>query len=548
MATNWRVLAVAIAVIISFIFINPQLGVDGVAVRSVDSGSTAAAAGMESPDEGANPTNLERILEVNGQEIHSIADYTAATANLQIGDAVSIVSTEHRYRLNVRAETQTITLAEQEEQIITDDEGNNQTILVNLTEEIDVGVEDLGIQVTAASSSNIRRGLDLQGGTRVLLQTTEEISDEDFELLLAGLNERLNVFGLSDIAIRGATDLDGRKNVLVEIPGADEEAVRNLLLQEGKFEAKILDETIFTGGKDIVDVCKSAECSGLDPQAGCVDFGGQWSCRFRFTITMTQEAAESQRAALQQLDVVGGSLSAPLQLFLDGELVDELSIAADLQNSVATTISISGTGEGSTRNNALQDMNVNMRRLQTILITGSLPVSIEIAQTDSISPVLGETFLRNAFLMGAIAILVVISILMAVYRNFKVAIPMMLTSLLEIFILLGIASAIKWSVDIAAIAGIIAAIGSGVNDQIVITDEAIRGDSRHVKSWTEKFRNSIFIIMGAFWTLFFAMLPLFFIGAGLLRGFALTTIIGTAVGVFLTRPAYAKIVEILLKE
>ena len=44
------------------------------------------------------------------------------------------------------------------------------------------------------------------------------------------------------------------------------------------------------------------------------------------------------------------------------------------------------------------------------------------------------------------------------------------------------------------------------------------------------------------------MLPLVFAGAGLLKGFAITTIIGASVGVFITRPAYSKVIEILLKE
>jgi len=44
------------------------------------------------------------------------------------------------------------------------------------------------------------------------------------------------------------------------------------------------------------------------------------------------------------------------------------------------------------------------------------------------------------------------------------------------------------------------------------------------------------------------MLPLLFAGAGLLKGFAIITIIGFSVGVFVTRPAFASIIEILLKE
>ena len=58
---------------------------------------------------------------------------------------------------------------------------------------------------------------------------------------------------------------------------------------------------------------------------------------------------------------------------------------------------------------------------------------------------------------------------------------------------------------------------------------------------------AFFIIMGAYFTTVVAMLPLLFAGAGLLKGFALTTIAGVSIGVFITRPAYAAMVEKLLK-
>ena len=43
------------------------------------------------------------------------------------------------------------------------------------------------------------------------------------------------------------------------------------------------------------------------------------------------------------------------------------------------------------------------------------------------------------------------------------------------------------------------------------------------------------------------MLPLLFAGAGLLKGFALTTILGFTAGVFVTRPAFAVIIQALLE-
>jgi preprotein translocase subunit SecD len=165
---------------------------------------------------------------------------------------------------------------------------------------------------------------------------------------------------------------------------------------------------------------------------------------------------------------------------------------------------------------------------------------------DTISPVLGESFIMNALMIGVIATVAVTLIVFIRYRRLVVSIPIMIIMISELFIMLGVAALIGWNLDVAAIAGIIIAIGTGVNDQIVIADETLSGGARvRYSSWKERLGKAFFIIFTAYFTIVVAMLPLWFAGAGLLKGFALTTIIGVTVGVLITRPAYAKIVEIL---
>ena len=88
-------------------------------------------------------------------------------------------------------------------------------------------------------------------------------------------------------------------------------------------------------------------------------------------------------------------------------------------------------------------------------------------------------------------------------------------------------------------------MGTGVNDQIVIIDESISHLNISLK---ERIKRAFFIVFVAYATMVAAMIPLFSAGAGLLTGFALVTIIGVTVGVFVTRPAFAEIVKRLLKE
>ena len=107
---------------------------------------------------------------------------------------------------------------------------------------------------------------------------------------------------------------------------------------------------------------------------------------------------------------------------------------------------------------------------------------------------------------------------------------------------------IGWNLDLAAIAGIVIAVGTGVDHQIVITDETISSSGEQIYDWKKRLKRAMFIIMASYFTTVVAMLPLVFAGAGLLKGFAITTILGVSIGVFITRPAYAAIIEILIKD
>ena len=122
----------------------------------------------------------------------------------------------------------------------------------------------------------------------------------------------------------------------------------------------------------------------------------------------------------------------------------------------------------------------------------------------------------------------------------KVDFPMPLGP--EIIILLGIASAIKWNLDLPSIVGILVMIGTGVDQQIVILDESL---SKRAGSMKEKLRWGLYIVMAAYFTTMFSLIPLWWAGAGLLRGFMVTTLIGLTIGVLITRPAFADMLKIL---
>lgn len=515
--THWRVILALVFIVFSLVAIYPNPFTKGVTIRAVVTNSSASDAGIISPKPTATPMSRERIISMNNVPIDTLEDYYSFISTLKGNRTVHVKTNENLYRLVTKS-----------------------------------NMEDIGLSVYDAPKTNLRKGLDLQGGTRVLLQPEEILDPDEMDILLTNMQYRLNVYGLSDVVVREAGDLSGNQYVLVEIAGAKEEEVKELLSKQGKFEATIGNKTVFRGGQDVTYVCRSADCSGIDPTSGCGKSGDLWACRFRFAISLSPEAAERQAELTKDLPVVTENeeefLSEKLILYLDDAPVDELFIGADLKGRAVTDIQISGSGAGAMQQEAVFNALENMKRMQTILITGSLPVKLDIVKTDTISPIFGKEFLRNALFIGLLAVFAVIIVIFVRYRNIKIAAPMMFTIFTELVVLLGTAAFIGWNLDLAAIAGIIIVIGTGVDHQIVIADEILRGETGAAYDWKQKIKNAFFIIFAAYVTTVVAMLPLWFAGAGLLKGFAITTIIGVSIGTLITRPAYAVIVELLMKE
>tara|TARA_Y100000031_G_scaffold146207_1_gene179739 strand:- start:521 stop:2254 length:1734 start_codon:yes stop_codon:yes gene_type:complete len=566
--TNLRVIVLLIFLVLSIVAISPRLGVDGVAIRSIITDSAAADAGIPQPSPTSSLVSRERITSINNKPISTVGDYYTFINTLRTNQSVQVKTSRALYRLTTREDIEIIELNETEtkfvDEIIVVNETVNGTlkeinktikksIEVPKTKAVSHGLEDIGIRVFKAPRTNVRKGLDLQGGTRVLLQPETTLVQQDLETLIDSMEERLNVYGLSDLSIKEAKDLTGNQFILVEIAGANEEEIRELLAKQGKFEAKIANETVFAGGKDIVFVCRSADCAGIDPNVGCQDTGSGSFCQFRFSISITPESARRHAEITSKLDIIGdpghaggGYLSEPLELYLDDTKVDELNIGAGLKGSATTEIQISGSGTGGNQQEAVFNALNDMKQLQTVLITGSLPVKLDIVKVDAISPLLGAEFLKNALIAGFFALLVVGVAIFVRYRKLQIAIPMVIISVSEVILLLGVASIVGWNIDLAAVAGIIIAVGTGVDHQIVIADETLRGQ-RFISNWRERIKNAFFIIMAAYFTVVVAMIPLIFAGAGLLKGFAIITILGASLGVFVSRPAFARVIEILLR-
>ncbi|MEK6894833.1 MAG: hypothetical protein AABX10_05220 [Nanoarchaeota archaeon] len=496
---TFRIWVLIISLFLALLMISPTLR-DGVSIKNVDSSSKSFESGLR---QGMI------IKEINSQQINSLEDYNLIAEQLLLNGEEKRIS------------------------IVTKDSS-----FVFLDSNIS------SITVGKIPKSNIKTGLDLSGGARALVKPVNgSLTDEEVSDLVEITNQRLNVFGLTDLTIRSVKDLSGNNFMLVEVAGASRQDLADLVGKQGNFEAKIGNQTVFIGGeRDITHVFRDATQSAVYQPESLGD--GTYISRFTFTITLSAEAAQRHADITKLIPIdpsSGGQyLSENLTLVLDGEIVDELRISSGLKGQVTTQISIQGSGTGTTPDLATADARSQMHKLQTLLLTGSIPYQLEIVKLDTISPSLGEQFTKTLIILGLVVFLMVSLVLFLKYRKLKITLAVILTMFSEAFITLGIAALLRWNLDAASIAGIIAGIGLGVNDQIVILDESRSKDNSTIK---EKIKKALFVVVGAFFTIIAAMLPLFWAGAGLLRGFAFTTIIGITVGILITRPAFADMIR-----
>lgn len=227
--------------------------------------------------------------------------------------------------------------------------------------------------------------------TYIYLEPEKELSKEEMSDMVTTMNTRIKIYWLRDISIEEINDENGNSLIKVGLVNPDIEELKELL-SKGKFEAKISNVTVFEGGEDITYVCMHSDCAGIDPTYGCGQSGDQWFCRFRFSISLSHEAAQRQADITRDLEVVVDTvngvlqqyLSQKLMLFLDDKQVDELRIGAELKGKAETNIQISGSGIGVTQQEAEVNALQSMDKLRTYLISGDLPSKLRIVRIEKI--------------------------------------------------------------------------------------------------------------------------------------------------------------------
>lgn len=484
------------------------------------------------------------------------------------------------------------------------------------------------ISVLIISTRGITTGLDLQGGSKITIQTERPLNNEEMGQVVSIMTKRLNGLGLKDVRIRPWGD----EFIIIEVAGSNPR-IEDILEKIGILDVKVGNITVFTGAdlerveafrknplqnswevpftineegakkfRDIALKTNFSEVSMFMDEGTAIMIIRDRSIMPRIGFTASKgylfdndplmdavnkgilgikfKTNEDLRKKIkEELDidaevgeieidnvVVGEYIVIGETMELLGEdkikkikeffnatgikeediligstgLVNHAPIGAGLReelfigNVVRSLILETGSDE---------DARLEAEEVEVVLRSGSLPIKVDIKGKYGVPPELGEKFTRNAIVAGLFAMMAVAVFIFVRYRTPKIVVPILITGLSEVTIILGVASIIKWNIDLPAIAGIIAAVGTGVDDQIVITDEVLMEKTKSIRY---RIKNAFFIIMTAWATTVAAMVPLIVIGMGMLVGFAIITIIGVTIGVFITRPAYARMIQHLV--
>ncbi len=327
-------------------------------------------------------------------------------------------------------------------------------------------------QPPEARDLKIKQGLDLQGGTQVLLEARpagdQVITAQDMQTAKVIVGNRVNALGVTEPLVQ----IQGENRIIVELPGIDnpEQAVQTLK-STGQLEfVEIGSATspefpnvaqgvyIRTTNNDVVPTTESLGDSPF-PYPDKV-----------FTTVMT---GRDLRTAGVQLDQYGASTIAfeltetGAQIFGDytaAHVGDILAIVLDnrvLSNPRINSAIPDGQGviEGQFTPDEAESLAVQMRY-------GALPIPLEVVNRQTIGATLGADSVRSSIIAGLIGLITILLFMTVYYRlpGFLAALALILYAGIN----LALYKLIPVTLTLPGIAGFLLSTGMAVDANILI--------------------------------------------------------------------------------
>jgi preprotein translocase subunit SecD len=351
------------------------------------------------------------------------------------------------------------------------------------------------------------------------------------------LENKINSLGTKDAKVNTLTGFNNvGRYIRVELAGVDMKQAQEIVGKQGKFEIRI--QTIGNATEHVVsgDSITSVQMPTQSPAGS-----DKWGVSF----TLSDDGA----TAFQEAAIKYGATTDPanhyLLMILDNKTVYSAPLSDELAGQLQTQKIrqlYASTGAGKSGSTEATQLEIHLR-------AGALPVDVSIAGSGGTSAPLGERYKTMAILAGILALITVGFVIYYRYREPSIVLPMILINASELLILLGFIALIRFQMDLPTIAGLVAVVGTGIDQLVIITDEILHeGKVPSPNLYLKRLARALGIIVAAAATVVIAMVPLALMDLSTLKGFAIITILGVLVGVIVTRPAYGKVIMQMLSK
>ncbi len=376
----------------------------------------------------------------------------------------------------------------------------------------------------------VKLGLDLEGGTELVLRTRmENISSVDKDAALESarqvIERRVNLYGVSEAVVQ-SSKLGEERRILVELPGVkDVSTAVSLVGQTAQLEFREISASASAeaspSGLISTETTLPTGLTGKDLKKAQVTFGSSGtSAGPQVAIEFTPEGAEKFAQITQR------NIGRPLCIFVDSSPIEDGCPRVD-QEIIGGSAVISGSFTTEQAKNLSIQLNA-----------GALPVSIEILQQKSIGATLGKESIQKSLVAGGIGILTVMVYMVAYYGFYGLIADLALviyTLLVLAVFRTGLFIMPPVTLTLAGIAGFILSIGMAV-DANILTFERMKEELRSGKkgkaaleagfarAWTSIRDSNVSSMITA--------VILLILGTSVVRGFAVTLLIGVLVSMF----------------
>jgi len=375
---------------------------------------------------------------------------------------------------------------------------------------------------------DLKYGLDLAGGSSLLFNIdTSGVSSENLpnalESLKSKIERRINLFGVSETSVQINKQQD-KYRLQVDLPGIENinDAIDLIGTTAQLNFYGVVDDNLFTAATSSAEFQKSVKDIGLNGshlKLSTVTINPNDS-QPEVSLEFNEEGAKIFANATKEY------LNKRIAILLDGQM-----LTAPVVNTVITEgkASISGSFDSQSAKNLSVQLNA-----------GALPLPITLIQQSQVGATLGKDSLNKGIFAGIVGLVLVCLFMIANYGRFGLIADIGL--IIYGLITLSLYRLIPVTLTFPGIVGFILSIGMAVDSNILIferlKEETRKGknltmalESAFGRAWDSiKDANTCTIITG--FILFNPLNWSFLSTSGMIRGFAVTLILGIFIGIF----------------